>query len=106
MKGVKCLPRPGRRIDCERALNGAKKIHFIIGGAFGVNDELRKRADLVWQFIATGFSAPTGPADPGGQVYRACTILKNEKYHHFLKSQITHHTSQITHHRSEHIFNH
>src|SRR5215218_3957430 len=33
----------------ERAMNGAKKIHFVIGGAFGVNDELRKRADLVWQ---------------------------------------------------------
>jgi 23S rRNA (pseudouridine1915-N3)-methyltransferase len=66
----------------ERALNGAKKIHFVIGGAFGVNDELRKRADLVWQLSQLVFPHQLVRLILVEQVYRACTILKNEKYHH------------------------
>lgn len=66
----------------ERAVNGAKKIHFVIGGAFGVNDELRKRADLVWQLSQLVFPHQLVRLILVEQVYRACTILKNEKYHH------------------------
>ena len=66
----------------ERALNGAKKIHFVIGGAFGVNDELRKRADLVWQLSQLVFPHQLVRLILAEQVYRACTILRNEKYHH------------------------
>jgi 23S rRNA (pseudouridine1915-N3)-methyltransferase len=66
----------------ERALNGAKKIHFVIGGAFGVNEELRKRADLVWQLSQLVFPHQLVRLILAEQVYRACTILKNEKYHH------------------------
>lgn len=66
----------------ERALNGAKKIHFIIGGAFGVNDELRKRADFVWQLSQLVFPHQLVRLILAEQVYRACSILRNEKYHH------------------------
>ena len=66
----------------ERALNGAKKIHFVIGGAFGVNDELRKRADLVWQLSQLVFPHQLVRLILAEQVYRACSILRNEKYHH------------------------
>jgi 23S rRNA (pseudouridine1915-N3)-methyltransferase len=66
----------------ERALNGAKKIHFVIGGAFGVNDQLRKRADLVWQLSQLVFPHQLVRLILCEQVYRACTILRNEKYHH------------------------
>lgn len=66
----------------ERALNGAKKIHFVIGGAFGVNDELRRRADLVWQLSQLVFPHQLVRLILVEQVYRACTILRNEKYHH------------------------
>jgi 23S rRNA (pseudouridine1915-N3)-methyltransferase len=69
-------------IIAERALNGAKKVHFVIGGAFGVNDELRKRADLVWQLSQLVFPHQLVRLILAEQVYRACTILKNEKYHH------------------------
>lgn len=66
----------------ERALNGAKKIHFVIGGAFGVNEEVRKRADLVWQLSQLVFPHQLVRLILAEQVYRACTILRNEKYHH------------------------
>lgn len=66
----------------ERAVNGARKIHFIIGGAFGVNDAVRKRADLVWQLSQLVFPHQLVRLILAEQVYRACTILRNEKYHH------------------------
>ncbi len=66
----------------ERGVNGAKKIHFVIGGAFGVNDEVRKRADLVWQLSQLVFPHQLVRLMLSEQVYRACSILKNEKYHH------------------------
>ena len=70
------------KLISERAVNGAKKIHFIIGGAFGVNDAVRKRADLVWQLSQLVFPHQLVRLILAEQVYRACTILRNEKYHH------------------------
>jgi 23S rRNA (pseudouridine1915-N3)-methyltransferase len=66
----------------ERAVNGARKIHFVIGGAFGVNDEVRKRADLVWQLSKLVFPHQLVRLILAEQVYRACTINRGEKYHH------------------------
>jgi 23S rRNA (pseudouridine1915-N3)-methyltransferase len=66
----------------ERANNGAKRIHFLIGGAFGVNEALRKRADFVWQLSKLVFPHQLVRLLLAEQVYRACTILRGEKYHH------------------------
>lgn len=66
----------------ERALNGAKRVHFLIGGAFGVNDQLRKRADFVWQLSKLVFPHQLVRLILAEQVYRACTISRGEKYHH------------------------
>ncbi|MCU0395154.1 MAG: 23S rRNA (pseudouridine(1915)-N(3))-methyltransferase RlmH [Chitinophagaceae bacterium] len=66
----------------ERAVNGARRIHFVIGGAFGVNDEVRRRADLVWQLSKLVFPHQLVRLILAEQVYRACTILRGEKYHH------------------------
>jgi 23S rRNA (pseudouridine1915-N3)-methyltransferase len=66
----------------QRAVNGAKRIHFVIGGAFGVNDAVRHRADLVWQLSKLVFPHQLVRLILVEQVYRACTILKGEKYHH------------------------
>jgi 23S rRNA (pseudouridine1915-N3)-methyltransferase len=84
------LDERGRMLDSpglaalieERAINGARKIHFVIGGAFGVNDTLRKRADLVWQLSKLVFPHQLVRLILAEQVYRACTIIKGEKYHH------------------------
>jgi len=66
----------------QRAVNGAKRIHFVIGGAFGVNDAVRNRADLVWQLSKLVFPHQLVRLILVEQVYRACTIIRGEKYHH------------------------
>lgn len=84
------LDERGRMLDSpglanllqERALNGAKRVHFLIGGAFGVNEELRKRADFMWQLSKLVFPHQLVRLILAEQVYRACTILRGEKYHH------------------------
>lgn len=65
-----------------RAINGARKIHLVIGGAFGVNDAVRKRADLVWQLSKLVFPHQLVRLILAEQVYRACSIIRGEKYHH------------------------
>ncbi len=84
------LDERGKMIDspslasliAERGVNGARKIHFVIGGAFGVNDALRQRADLVWQLSKLVFPHQLVRLMLAEQVYRACTIIRGEKYHH------------------------
>ena len=79
----KMLTSPGlSHLISERAVNGARRIHFIIGGAFGVTEAVRKRADLVWQLSQLVFPHQLVRLILAEQVYRACSILKNEKYHH------------------------
>lgn len=87
---VVLLDERGRMLDSpglanllqERALNGAKRVHFLIGGAFGVNEELRKRADFMWQLSKLVFPHQLVRLILAEQVYRACTIIRGEKYHH------------------------
>ncbi len=87
---VVLLDERGRMLDSpglagllqERALNGAKRVHFLIGGAFGVNEALRKRADFVWQLSKLVFPHQLVRLILAEQVYRACTIMRGEKYHH------------------------
>ncbi|MDE3125153.1 MAG: 23S rRNA (pseudouridine(1915)-N(3))-methyltransferase RlmH [Bacteroidota bacterium] len=66
----------------QRANAGLKKIIFLIGGAFGVDDVILKRANFVWSLSKLVFPHMLVRLILAEQVYRACTILKNEKYHH------------------------
>ena len=59
-----------------------KHVIFLIGGAFGLDESLLKRADLVWSLSKLTFPHQLVRLLLAEQVYRACTILKNEKYHH------------------------
>ena len=64
------------------ANNRTKHVIFLIGGAFGLDESLLKRADLVWSLSKLTFPHQLVRLLLAEQVYRACTILKNEKYHH------------------------
>lgn len=66
----------------QRALQGSKRIHFVIGGAYGVSQALRTRANLVWQLSKLVFPHQLVRLILAEQVYRACTIIRGEKYHH------------------------
>ena len=59
-----------------------KNIVFLIGGAFGVSKEVMKRADLTWSLSELVFPHQMVRLMLSEQIYRACTINRNEKYHH------------------------
>jgi len=65
-----------------RANESTKKIVFLVGGAFGVDDVVLKRANFKWSLSQLVFPHQLVRLILAEQVYRACTILKNEKYHH------------------------
>lgn len=60
----------------------AKHIVFVIGGAFGFSDEVYHRTSHRLSFSKMTFSHEMIRLILAEQLYRAHTILKNEKYHH------------------------
>ena len=63
-------------------VNGVTKIVLIVGGAFGVSEEIRKRANLVLSFSKFTLTHQMIRIFILEQVYRAMTIIRNESYHH------------------------
>ena len=59
-----------------------RSLVFLIGGAFGVSDEIKQRANFTWSLSKLVFPHMITRLILAEQVYRACTILRNEKYHH------------------------
>jgi 23S rRNA (pseudouridine1915-N3)-methyltransferase len=66
----------------QRNNDSTKQVVFLIGGAFGVSDEIMKRANFKWSLSNLVFPHQLVRLILAEQVYRACTINKNEKYHH------------------------
>jgi 23S rRNA (pseudouridine1915-N3)-methyltransferase len=65
-----------------RANEGSRNLIFLIGGAYGLAQEVLKRANLKWSLSQLTFPHQLVRLILAEQLYRACTILKNEKYHH------------------------
>lgn len=65
-----------------RANESNKKLVFLIGGAFGLDPSVLKRANYSWSLSSLVFPHQLVRLILAEQVYRACTIIKNEKYHH------------------------
>jgi 23S rRNA (pseudouridine1915-N3)-methyltransferase len=66
----------------QRANESEKNIVFLIGGAYGVSDKILKRANYKWSLSQLVFPHQLVRFILAEQVYRACTIMRNEKYHH------------------------
>ncbi len=66
----------------QQANESVKRIIFLIGGAFGVDEEIKQRANIMWSLSKLVFPHMLVRLILAEQVYRACTILRNEKYHH------------------------
>lgn len=66
----------------QRANDSNKKLIFLIGGAFGVDESIKQRADFCWSLSKLVFPHMLVRLILAEQVYRACSILRNEKYHH------------------------
>jgi 23S rRNA (pseudouridine1915-N3)-methyltransferase len=65
-----------------RANESTKTIVFLIGGAFGVSEAVIKRANYQWSLSKLVFPHQLVRLILAEQVYRACSINRNEKYHH------------------------
>lgn len=66
----------------QRGNESCKKIIFLIGGAFGVDNIIKQRANYIWSLSKLVFPHQIVRLILAEQVYRACSILRNEKYHH------------------------
>jgi len=66
----------------QRANESKKNIVFLIGGAFGVSEAVFKRADFKWSLSPLVFPHQLVRLILAEQIYRACSINRNEKYHH------------------------
>ena len=83
------LDEKGREIDSvkfsgfieNKMLHSSKKVIFLIGGAFGFSKNVYERANEKLSFSKMTFSHQLIRVCFVEQLYRAFTILKNEKYH-------------------------
>lgn len=60
----------------------AKNLIFIIGGAYGLHEGVLKKCNYKWSLSRLVFPHQLVRLILSEQVYRACTIIRNEKYHH------------------------
>ena len=86
---VVALDERGKSLDSEglsrffgkHMLDGTQEIAFLIGGAYGLSDAVRQRADMTLSLSAMTLTHQMARLLLMEQVYRAMTILRNEPYH-------------------------
>jgi 23S rRNA (pseudouridine1915-N3)-methyltransferase len=66
----------------DRANESAKNVVFLIGGIYGLDEAVLKRSDHRWSLSQLTFPHQLVRLIMTEQLYRACTILRNERYHH------------------------
>ena len=66
----------------SRANESIKNIIFLIGGVYGAGESVMQRANYKWSLSQLVFPHQLVRLILAEQVYRACSILRNEKYHH------------------------
>ena len=83
------LDEKGRQLDSpslstrlEDSFLHAKSIVFVIGGAYGVDETIHQRANLVWSLSKLVFPHQLVRLILIEQLYRAEQISRNTGYHH------------------------
>ncbi|MCI6672145.1 MAG: 23S rRNA (pseudouridine(1915)-N(3))-methyltransferase RlmH [Prevotella sp.] len=66
----------------QKKQNTAKRLLFVIGGAYGFSEAVYKRANEKISLSKMTFSHQMVRLIFTEQLYRACTIIKGEPYHH------------------------
>lgn len=62
-------------------ISGKKRICFIIGGAYGVSDEIKQNANMKISLSKLTFNHLIAQSVALEQIYRGICILKNYPYH-------------------------
>lgn len=73
---------PALALRFESLLVSGRRVVCIIGGAYGVSDELAARADFVWSLSSLVFPHQLVRLILTEQLYRAQSIVSNHPYHH------------------------
>jgi 23S rRNA (pseudouridine1915-N3)-methyltransferase len=76
------LSSPGLAAKLDKWQQQTSKLVFIIGGAYGVDDSIKERADFEWSLSRLVFPHQLVQIILAEQIYRAKTILANHPYHH------------------------
>jgi 23S rRNA (pseudouridine1915-N3)-methyltransferase len=67
----------------ERFIQGGRKhLGIVVGGAFGIDDLLRERANAIITFSSMVFPHQLARIMALEQTYRALDIIRGGKYHH------------------------
>jgi len=65
-----------------RWLTSGKNLVFVIGGTYGLSQQILDRADFIWSFSELTFTHEMIRTIFLEQLYRAFTILNNKPYHY------------------------
>lgn len=86
---VVCCDERGKNISSDefssvlpRAFLDAEEAVVLIGGAYGFDDEVRAKSDLVWSFSRLVFPHMIARLIVTEQIYRAQEIARGSQYHH------------------------
>jgi 23S rRNA (pseudouridine1915-N3)-methyltransferase len=66
----------------KRMIAGDRRVVFIVGGAYGLDDAILDRADFRWSLSKLTFPHQLARLILAESVYRAFSVLKKEPYHH------------------------
>jgi 23S rRNA (pseudouridine1915-N3)-methyltransferase len=66
----------------DRGNESVKRLIFLIGGAYGLDKTVLKKSKFIWSLSELTFPHQLVRLLLAEQIYRACTIGRNEKYHH------------------------
>lgn len=66
----------------QQKRNTARRLVFVIGGPYGFSDDVYRRCDEKLSLSQMTFSHQMVRLIFTEQLYRACTIIKGEPYHH------------------------
>jgi 23S rRNA (pseudouridine1915-N3)-methyltransferase len=85
-----CLDEKGKSLTSrklaafiqDRGNEAVKRLVFLIGGAYGLEETILKKSKFTWSLSELTFPHQLVRLILVEQIYRACTIGRNEKYHH------------------------
>jgi 23S rRNA (pseudouridine1915-N3)-methyltransferase len=81
-KGSSLSSKAFARKLADISMQGFSSIDFVIGGPYGLPEEVKNRANFVLSLSPMTFTHQMFRLFLIEQIYRAFTILKGEKYHH------------------------